>query len=113
MQNFPTKVYKPEEQGILGVNMKDGKEEFHERRLEMLKKREEFLKSMDEKELRAFIKGYMMAERITFKRLKSVVGCSCDNCCEESCRESSSCGCGSCGNSSCGCGQENCNCSKK
>lgn len=113
MQNFLTKVYKPEEQDILGVNMKDEKENFHERKMEMFKKREEFLKSMDEKELRAFIKGYMLAERITFKRLKSVVACGCDNCCEESCRESSSCGCGSSGNGSCGCGQENCNCGKQ
>ncbi len=92
--------------------MKNAKEELIERKMETLKRMEDLLKSMDEKELRAFIKGYMLAERITFKRLKSVIASECDGCGGE-CKVCSSCNCGSCGSSSCGCGQENCNCGKE
>jgi hypothetical protein len=79
--------------------MKDEKEEFHARKIEMWKKREELLKSMDEKELRAFIKGYMMGQRSILKQMNSECGCTSGGCC----REESSCGCGKEG---CGCGKE-------
>ncbi len=91
--------------------MKDEKESFHERKMEILKKREELLKSMDEKELRAFIKGYMMAEHMTFKRLSAVLASDCGDC-NGCCGGSQSCNCGSCDSRSCGCGKENCDCGK-
>ncbi len=91
--------------------MKDVKEE-HEGKAEMFRRREELLKSMDEKELRAFIKGYMMAERMTFRRMKSVSSCCSDDC-GGSCKESSQCSCGSCGSCACSCDKDNCSCGRE
>jgi hypothetical protein len=83
--------------------MKDEKDEFSEKKRQMWKRREELLNSMSEKELRAFIKGYMMAERMAFKRLNSACGCQSGGCQEGS----------SCRSESCGCGEKNCNCGKE
>ncbi len=80
--------------------MEDQKEKFHERRMEMRKKMEELLNTMDEKELRSFIKGYMLGEMKASKRMKHGCGrgsCNCNN-------ASSGCGCEG------GCGKEGCNC---
>jgi hypothetical protein len=68
--------------------MKDEKGEFYEKKMQRWKMKEELLNSMSEKELRAFIKGYMMAERIAFRHLRPKHGCEC-----ESCHEGSSCRC--------------------
>ena len=57
--------------------MKDEKDEFSEKKKQMWKRREELLNAMSDKELRAFIKGYMMAERMVFKQLNSAGGCGC------------------------------------
>lgn len=84
-------------------NMKDSKDEFLEKRMQMWKKREEMLNSMSEKELRAFIKGYMMGQRQVFKQLNSMCGCG------GGCQE----GCSSCKGESCGCGNKDCNCGKE
>ena len=78
--------------------MKDSKEGFSEMKMQMWKMKEEFLNSMNDKELRAFIKGYMMGERTVLKQLGSMGGCGC-GCSEQA--------------SSCGCGKEECNCSKE
>ena len=67
--------------------MKDEKGEFFERRMQMWKRREEMLNSMNEKELRAFIKGYMMAQRMAFRKNR-MHGCQC-GCCQGG----SSCNC--------------------
>jgi hypothetical protein len=80
--------------------MDSGKKEMSDEKMKMWKMRKELLDSMSEKELRAFITGYMMAE--SKKRHESGCGCG------------SSCGCGgggcSCGcDSSCGCGS-GCSC---
>lgn len=83
--------------------MKDSKDEFYERRMQMWKRREELLNSMSEKELRAFIKGYMMAERRVLRQLSSMRGCQCGSCCREG---------SSCKGESCGCGEKDCNCGK-
>ncbi len=72
--------------------MKDEKDSFHEMRMNRWKMREELLNSMDEKELRAFIKGYMMGQRTVFKHLSAV---------------------NECGSGSCGCGGKECNCGKE
>ncbi len=77
-------------------NMENKKDEFHARKMEMWKKREELLNAMSEQELRAFIKGYMMGQKSIFKQLDSTNGCG------------GGCGCGNGMNSSCGCGSENC-----
>ena len=82
--------------------MTDEKNEFYERKMQMWKMKEELLNSMSDKELRAFIKGYMMAERMVFKQLKALNGCDCGSCSENS----------SCKGESCGCGGKGCNCSK-
>jgi hypothetical protein len=83
--------------------MKDPKDEFYEKKMQMWKKREELLNSMGEKELRAFIKGYMLAERTVFKHLNSMCGCQ-GGCCQ---------GDSSCKGCSSGCGERDCNCSKE
>lgn len=78
----------------------DGKE-FFEMKMEMMKKREEMLNAMGDKELRAFIKGYMMAERMVFKRMIELKECDCN------------CGSDGCGGDSCGCGEKECDCGKE
>lgn len=78
--------------------MKDNKEEFFARKMEMWKKKEELLNAMSEKELRAFIKGYMMGQKSIFKQMNSEYECSCGVGCHEE--------------RSCGCGNEGCNCEK-
>jgi hypothetical protein len=83
--------------------MKDAKDEFFEKKMQMWKRREELLNSMSEKELRAFIKGYMMAERMVFKQLSSMCGCQ-----GGSCQEGSSCK-----SESCGCEEKDCHCDKE
>lgn len=83
---------------ILDDNMTDKKEGFSEKKMAMWKMKEEMLNSMNDKELRAFIKGYMMAQKMHFKQLSMLSGCGC------SCSQSgSSCGCG---NKECSCGKE-------
>jgi hypothetical protein len=80
--------------------MEDQKEKSPERRMEMRKKMEELLNTMDEKELRSFIKGYMLGEMKASKRMKHGCGrgsCNCNN-------ASTGCGCEGC------CGKEGCNC---
>ena len=77
--------------------MKGEQEEFHAKKMEMWKRKEELLNSMSESELRTFIKGYMMGQRSAFKQIGSMGGCGCG------CQERSSCGCG--GND-CNCGKE-------
>ena len=84
-------------------NMEGKKEEFHARKMEMWKKREELLNTMSEQELRAFIKGYMMGQRSIFKQLDSTNGCGCEG----------GCGCGNGMKGPCGCNSENCNCKGK
>ncbi len=81
--------------------MKGTKDEFYEKKMQMWKRREELLNSMSEKELRAFIKGYMMGQKMVFKQLSSECGCG------GSCGGSSSCG-----SESCQCGNKECNCEK-
>ncbi|MDE1825025.1 MAG: hypothetical protein KGH61_02575 [Candidatus Micrarchaeota archaeon] len=81
--------------------MKDEKDEFYEKRMQMWKKREELLNSLSEKELRAFIKGYMMGERMAFRQLNSTEGC-----------QSGSCQCSTCSGESCGCAGKDCGCGK-
>lgn len=82
--------------------MKDAKDEFYEKRMQMWKKREELLNSMSEKELRAFIKGYMMAQRMVFRQLSSMCGCG------GGCQEGSSCK-----SEPCRCNDKDCNCNKE
>jgi hypothetical protein len=60
--------------------MKDEHEDWQERRMKMWKMREEMLNSLSEKELRAFIKGYMMGERTVMRHLKSDHGCRSSGC---------------------------------
>ena len=74
-------IYKLELSNKMDDNMKDAKDEFYEKKMQMWKKREELLNSMSEKELRAFIKGYMLAEKMVFKQLNSMSGCEC-GCCQ-------------------------------
>ncbi len=84
--------------------MNDSKDGFSEKKMEMWKMREELLNSMSDKELRAFIKGYMMGQKMVMKQLSAMGGCG------------SGCGCGeesSCKGESCGCGKEECNCGKE
>jgi len=72
---------------VIDDDMKDEKDSFFEKKMEMWKKREEIMNSMSEKELRAFIKGYMMGQGMAFKVLKKMErGCSC--------HEHGSCECG-------------------
>lgn len=76
--------------------MKAGK---MEAKMAMWKMRDEMLKSMDEKELRAFVTGYLMAESMLLKKLGSKGSCSCG------------CGCGY--GQGCNCNAESCNCEHK
>ncbi len=76
-----------------GEDMKDG---FMERKMQMMKMQEDRLNAMGDKELRAFIKGYMMAEQMVFKHMSSMGG---------------ACQSGSCEN--CKCGEKECNCGKE
>lgn len=59
--------------------------------------RKEMLEAMDEKELRAFILGYMMGQKLILKKMVQMNSSSC---------ESGGC---NCGGGSCGCGGS-CNC---
>ena len=86
--------------------MKDEmKDDRMERRMKMWKMRKETLDSMDEKELRAFITGYMMAERMILKKLSPKKDCGCG------CRCGNGCSCGN--ESGCGCQGGSCNCESK
>ena len=76
----------------------DGKGEFLEKKMQMVKVMNDTLNSMGDKELRAFIKGHMMAEEMIFKALKSMFGGN---------------ECSSCGSGSCGCGNKECHCGKE
>jgi hypothetical protein len=70
--------------------------EHMEMKMEMMKMMEERLNAMSDKELRSFIKGYLMGEEKAFKHLSAMTG-----------------GCG-CGGGKCpGCGQANCTCGKE
>ena len=81
--------------------MADSTDGFSEKKERMWKMKEELLNSLSEKELRAFLKGYMMGERMAFKQMAS--SCDCGSCqCGSQCKEES-----------CGCGQKNCNCGKE
>ncbi len=81
-------------------------DEFLERKMKMWKMRDELLNSMTEKELKAFIKGYMMGERNILRHLKQTEGC-----------QGGSCQCGNCGEGSCkneaGCQGKECNCGRE
>ncbi len=83
--------------------MKDMKDELYEKKMDMWKRREELLSAMSDKELRAFIKGYMMAERMVFKQLRSICGCQ-----DGGCQGGSSCNSGQCG-----CEGKDCSCPKE
>ncbi|MDE1861266.1 MAG: hypothetical protein KGH72_06150 [Candidatus Micrarchaeota archaeon] len=82
--------------------MKGTNDDSSEDKMKMWKMKEEMLNSMTEKELRAFIKGYMMGQKSVLKQLSSMGGCSCGGCGSDS----------SCNSDSCGCGKEECNCGK-
>lgn len=85
--------------------MTDSKGNYDEQKMQMWKMKEEMLNSMNDKELRAFIKGYMMGQKAVIKQLSAMGECG-----------SSGCGCGqesSCKGESCGCGKEECNCGKE
>jgi hypothetical protein len=73
----------------------------HENKMEMMKMKEEMLNSMSDKELRAFIKGYMMGQKMVIKSMSSMGGCGCGE------------GESSCKGESCACGKEECNCGKE
>lgn len=88
--------------------MKDTKDKF-ENKMQMWKMKEEMLNSMSEKELRAFIKGYMMGQKTVFKQFASMGGCDCGR---DGCPSCSGDSCG-CGGKDCACGEENCNCGKE
>jgi hypothetical protein len=76
--------------------MDQTKNERMEGKMRMWKMRKEMLDSMSEKELRAFITGYMMAEKMILKQLGSQCGC----------------GCG-CGQQGCDCKDDSCKCDDK
>lgn len=94
------RLYKLQEHNIIDDDMNDAKNESHEKKMEMWKMRDELLNSMSDKELRAFIKGYMMAQRMAFKQIKLMHECGCGSC---QGGQSESCGCG---NKECNCGKE-------
>jgi hypothetical protein len=71
-----------------------------EKKMQMWKMKEDLLNSMSDKELRAFIKGYMMGQRTVLKQLSSMGGCQCG-------------GGSECKGESCGCGKEGCDCGKE
>lgn len=81
--------------------MEGEKNEHFEMKMRMWKMKDEMLNAMSDKELRAFIKGYMMAEKMVFRQLQKM--------------NESECGCGvdSCGGESGGCGEKECNCGKE
>ena len=79
--------------------MNNEKAEFHAKKMEMWKKKEELLNAMNENELRAFIKGYMMGQKSIFKQMDISHECGCDGHCNEEL--------------SCGCGNNDCNCKKE
>ncbi len=78
--------------------MKNESDASCEKRMQRWKMREEMLNAMSEKELRAFIKGYMMAEHTIFRRMTQM--CSPSSC---NCQE-----CSSCKGESCDCGDKEC-----
>lgn len=83
--------------------MKDeGKDERMEYRMKMWRMREEKFNSMGEKELRAFITGYMTAESMLLRKLSKKHGCSCG-------QHGGECGCGQ----ECNCKGCSCNCENK
>jgi hypothetical protein len=81
--------------------MKDSNESYDENKMKMWKMKEEMLNSMSDKELRAFIKGYMMGQKAVMKQLSAMGGCG----------SGGGCGCG--GEQSCACGKEECDCGKE
>ncbi len=72
-----------------------------EGKMKMWKMKKEMLDSMGEKELRAFINGYMMAESKMLKAMSSDSGCGCG--CSGSCGCGSDCNCDCCKDGSCNC----------
>ncbi len=63
-----------------------------EGKMKMWKMQKEMLNSMGDKELRAFITGYMMAESKILKAMNSECGCGCG--CGQECNcEDGSCKC--------------------
>jgi hypothetical protein len=74
--------------------MKDEmKNERMEHKMMMWKMRKEMLDSMNEKELRAFITGYMMSESMILRKLGSKCSCGCH--CGQGCNcKGGSCNCG-------------------
>ncbi len=82
--------------------MKDEmKDEKMERKMAMWKMKKEMFDSMDEKELRAYITGYTMAEHMLLKKLLPKPECGCG------------CGCGCGGGQGCDCKEGQCNCDGK
>ena len=77
--------------------MDAGKSDRMECKMKMWKMRKEMLDSLGEKELRAFITGYMMAE----SRMKRHHSCGCNGGCSCGCNRGCSCGCGGGGECSC------------
>ncbi len=74
-----------------------------EKKMEMWKMKDEMLSAMGDKELRAFIKGYMMGQKAVLKQLSAMGGSDCGGC---GCNSDSK-------GESCGCGKEDCNCGKE
>ena len=72
----------------------DQRNERMESRMKMWRMNQEMLNSMGDKELRAFITGYMMAESKILRKLGSRRGCGCG--CGCSCGDKCSCKGGSC-----------------
>lgn len=71
--------------------MKDEtKADMMEGKMRMWKMKREMLDAMSDKELRAFITGYMMAESKILRKLGSTCGCGCG------CGQGGNCGCSSC-----------------
>ncbi len=79
--------------------MKDEKDAYFEKRMQRWNIREEMLNSMGEKELRAFLRGYMMGERTVLKHLSAAMESQCGGC---------GCGDSSCKGESCNCGDKDC-----
>ena len=77
------------------------KDEKIERKMAMWKMKKEMFDSMDEKELRAYITGYTMAEHMLLKKLLPKPECGCG------------CGCGCGGGQGCDCKEGQCNCDGK
>ncbi len=80
--------------------MNEDRKELNKGKMEMWKKMEELLNSMDQKELKAFIRGYMLGERTAAKKMRN-----------------DGCGGGACvcsgASSACGCGKEECRCGEE